>query len=995
MSKWEPETISRVLNVTLDREYAESRNWEVVWLKELSIELTSDGSTLPSPLSVDILDQVMIARLEIDPSYISDDPEIITVISSLPSEQTIFEYLVGCWKRINASRSALNKNVFAPESRQSLLRANTILDQLRDRVISYAGLTIQDPTMFPQPLTSKPLGYHELLASLLSIGGSGPLLSSNASVTTLESYEVEPFIQDLARRFEEDPSDLESTFCDVVQSGIIPIIFKDENGLGSTVTGPTSWRAAVTAMETLVSVKSIAAMMTRLPSWCPPSASAHMIERMSLLGPIARLGVFSREWPALTETSFSKLESRPREEAEASKTNFRQTLRHLQTSLFNIENSIVRAGTASRENLLDYLAHVLHINLKRGGTHTDMNTVASDGFMINLQVSLLRFAEPFLDAKFTKLDRVDPLYYAHSSRLDISEETRLLMDASQAKAFREAHQSDGAPAPNFISDVFFLLSAYNHYGLVRTMTSNDAIYRNADDLQRRLEQYQNDTSYLGTPLQRQVEQLIERMKEQKAKMSSHIFTYQLQLLDPELIDRMISFTTFSMAWIIRLVDPLKKYPNSSLELPLPQEVPEIFRHLPEYFVEDVIEFYLYVVKHTPDSIRVVGKELIDFILAFLSSPWYIKNPFLKAKVIQILFFGTLSYAQETSGVLGPLLNTYPLALKHLMPTLMNFYVGKYNVENTGASSQFYDKFGKNPLLVPRNIAYIFKTVWDNPNHREALSREATNIDSFVRFANLLMNDVTYLLDESLSKLAQIHTIQLEMRDQESWGAKDPNERREREEHLHSIEGQATSYTTLGKSTIGLLKEFTAEAKTPWMSPEIVDRLAAMLDYNLAKLAGPECQNLKVENVEKYRFNPKQLLSDILSIYLNLSDEPDFIQAVAAEGRSYKKEVFERAAGIARKRMIKTEDEIQKLRLFVVKVEEAKAMIDIEEDLGEIPEEFLDPLLFTVMRDPVILPKSRVIIDRSSIKVHLLSDPTDPFNRSPLKLEDVIPSMSMG
>ena len=42
------------------------------------------------------------------------------------------------------------------------------------------------------------------------------------------------------------------------------------------------------------------------------------------------------------------------------------------------------------------------------------------------------------------------------------------------------------------------------------------------------------------------------------------------------------------------------------------------------------------------------------------------------------------------------------------------------------------------------------------------------------------------------------------------------------------------------------------------------------------------------------------------------------------------------------------------------------------------------------RDPVRLPSSRAVIDRSSIKAHLLSDGTDPFNRQPLKLEDVQP-----
>jgi ubiquitin conjugation factor E4 B len=50
------------------------------------------------------------------------------------------------------------------------------------------------------------------------------------------------------------------------------------------------------------------------------------------------------------------------------------------------------------------------------------------------------------------------------------------------------------------------------------------------------------------------------------------------------------------------------------------------------------------------------------------------------------------------------------------------------------------------------------------------------------------------------------------------------------------------------------------------------------------------------------------------------------------------------------------------------------------------------LMYTIMDDPVILPTSKISIDRSTIKSHLLSDPTDPFNRSPLKIEDVIPGI---
>lgn len=55
-----------------------------------------------------------------------------------------------------------------------------------------------------------------------------------------------------------------------------------------------------------------------------------------------------------------------------------------------------------------------------------------------------------------------------------------------------------------------------------------------------------------------------------------------------------------------------------------------------------------------------------------------------------------------------------------------------------------------------------------------------------------------------------------------------------------------------------------------------------------------------------------------------------------------------------------------------------------EDARDIPEEFIDPILQTVMNDPVVLPGSGQVVDRETIKRHLLCDGTDPFSRSPLE-----------
>lgn len=43
-----------------------------------------------------------------------------------------------------------------------------------------------------------------------------------------------------------------------------------------------------------------------------------------------------------------------------------------------------------------------------------------------------------------------------------------------------------------------------------------------------------------------------------------------------------------------------------------------------------------------------------------------------------------------------------------------------------------------------------------------------------------------------------------------------------------------------------------------------------------------------------------------------------------------------------------------------------------------------------MEDPVKLPSSGMVVDRRTIITHLHSDQTDPFNRSKLTLEMLIP-----
>jgi ubiquitin conjugation factor E4 B len=81
---------------------------------------------------------------------------------------------------------------------------------------------------------------------------------------------------------------------------------------------------------------------------------------------------------------------------------------NLQDELFTTYNAIVRASPASREQLLEFFAEVLRRNVKRSGMRVDHRTVASDGYMLNMQGMLLRLFEPVMDVTYSKVSCSKP-----------------------------------------------------------------------------------------------------------------------------------------------------------------------------------------------------------------------------------------------------------------------------------------------------------------------------------------------------------------------------------------------------------------------------------------------------------------------------------------------------------------------------------------------------------------------------------------------------------
>jgi ubiquitin conjugation factor E4 B len=459
------------------------------------------------------------------------------------------------------------------------------------------------------------------------------------------------------------------------------------------------------------------------------------------------------------------------------------------------------------------------------------------------------------------------------------------------------------------------------------------------------------------------------------------------LLDEQSQQRSMQLMRYVIAWLMRLVQPGIEYPKTQITLPLAADQPMVFRCLPEYLLEDIVDNFKFITRNMPQALPVTQcEEIVTTCVAFLYSSDYVKNPHLKSGLVSILYHGIWPIRGREKGILGDLLNGSDFCHKFLLHAVMNFFI---EAEATGAHTQFYDKFN-----IRYEIFKVIRCIWANPIYRRNLDIESkVNPEFFIRFVNLLLNDVTFVLGESFTSFIKIRNLQKELKNETS--ELDEAALTEKKRALEKEQGAAKSYMQLTNETVAMLKNFTEALAEAFTMPEVVQRLADMLGYNLALMVGPKQGELKVEDKKSYNFDPGELLEGLVDVYLNLRGQPSFALAVARDGRSYDPAKLAHAEEILRQARGTAPEKREEWLRFVAVVAEAHAAdARDEEDLGEIPDEFLDPLLYTLMEDPVILPNSRQTIDRSTIRSHLLSDPHDPFNRMPLSIEDVVPNTEL-
>ncbi|XP_063624083.1 ubiquitin conjugation factor E4 A [Cydia splendana] len=740
----------------------------------------------------------------------------------------------------------------------------------------------------------------------------------------------------------------------------------------------------------------------------PKNKSNGRFYQDSVIGALLSLSVLPK-----TSSSFHQFFDNPMDQSAISlmETSIWNASSHLTNNLHKIFLTLLKGGPQMRNRLLSWIGNCLKMNVAKGklwnvqAGEVSAATLScvSDGFMLNLGAVLLHLCQPFCTtADDPKSLKIDPTYgavppeecEAKSVHLDcLHSETSLL--PSREDENNQSLKRPTADTYNFVTECFFMTQKCIDLG-VRVCA--EKLYRCGQELGRA----QRAMADVGG-----AHHLLEPMRQRTHHLMTKFVSLRCALLESEMLANLNRLQATTCTWLVQVAvrpDPAAPQANYAptnivpVEMPIRTPPPDTLRCIPEFVLENIVVL-ITMARRTVGAITeeadVAGllQPALTLVLTFMGDSGRTYNPHLRARLAECLEAMLPNHPDDqqplnslASFYREQLFKEHPHRLQ-LVPCLLDVFVG---IEMTGQSVAFEQKFNyRRPMYL------VMDFLWTMEEHRDVFTRlakeaeanmEAVHPPIFLRFVNLLINDAIYLLDEALGNMAQIRTMQT-AQESGGWANLTPQEREQNFGNLSHIGMLARFDNILGRDTIRTLVRLTAHAPYVFCHPTLVERIASMLNYFLLHLVGPNKKNLKVKDMKEFEFDPATTVLDICRMYVELGSSQRFCAAVSDDGRSYSPQLFTLAeAVLVRIGGGSLIGSLQEVAQRVATLAEQRQRD--EEILANAPEEFLDPIMSTLMLDPVTLPSSRTTIDRTTIARHLLSDQSDPFNRSPLSMDQV-------
>jgi ubiquitin conjugation factor E4 B len=262
--------------------------------------------------------------------------------------------------------------------------------------------------------------------------------------------------------------------------------------------------------------------------------------------------------------------------------------------------------------------------------------------------------------------------------------------------------------------------------------------------------------------------------------------------------------------------------------------------------------------------------------------------------------------------------------KYLMHALIIVYVDSEKTDYYGKFSYRYAS------------ANIMEYIWSDAQYRQRFIELPTLYpEDFSEFCNLLINDMNSLLFDGLLALEEIKNYEELREDDATWQQLPQEEREQSESNFVDQSRKAKGSLQLSNMVIQLLARVTTHCQQPFISDELGEKFAQAVNFCLDQLTTQKGLKFKIKDPERYHFEPRPLLTNLITMYSNMAHLEEFKTHVVKDGRSYSDETFAKAWKIINSTKKNIAVELEHREKFEKLIGELKVLKEaaVEEDVS--------------------------------------------------------------
>ena len=599
----------------------------------------------------------------------------------------------------------------------------------------------------------------------------------------------------------------------------------------------------------------------------------------------------------------------------------------------------------------------------------DENVHVTDAVFFNLSSVMVKISLPFcvdvncsLNEKWLKIDPTYCRATGASDRIDRKVHCDTLHKMTCITKNESSKDVKLSKSYNFITEWFFLTHRILYMGNNGLMTK----YKNyAEDLQRLRRKYEQAQNYAFDDF------INNRII--KAYEIKHSLFYSVRgtMTEPDFVSSCIRFYLTTSSFLNQLSCTDDR--TNVVEIPIPpnSEPPVVLNCIPEFVVENLINFIDFVNSASRNSLMnfvQASKHLINFISIYMADKSRMYNVHLRSRFGEVLeAILPVSHRYKTQTVFCNVLEEFS-SVENLTENCFQLFV---DIQFTGDdNTAFARKFSlRRPLFT------VIKFLWKDGRGINAVKKlslkavldiEKPCAPLMLCFVDNFLNDCNWCMGESFENMKTIKRYQDE-RDYGEWESLSEKEKDEKAKELERLIGIARFYNESSLKMVEMISYLSYEPEFVKLitHPVLVQRVSENFNLYLRQITGSQQKQIKVDDKNEVSFDPKKLLILICDVYERLGTNLDFLRAVVKDERSFDVNLF-RCAEI----LLNKTGEVDKAKSINAIAQTALKLHKEREDEEEIwedtPDHFDCQLSGYPMKEPVILPASNITVCLLSI-----------------------------